>query len=85
MARQAGDAKYFLARKAPKLYMTGVFQSSVKSLTTEKEQTLNLDTDDADLRKGKRIHLGDEGSYPGKSLHALEHGGDMAGGEIAQR
>ena len=31
MARQAGDAKYFLARKAPKLYMTGVFEASVKS------------------------------------------------------
>ena len=28
MARQAGDKKYFLARKGPKLYMTGVFESS---------------------------------------------------------
>ena len=26
MARLAGNQKYFLARKAPKLYMTGVFE-----------------------------------------------------------
>ena len=34
MARQHGDAKYFLARKAPKLYMTGVFEVTVNSITT---------------------------------------------------
>ena len=34
MARQAGDSKYFLARKMPKLYMTGVFSVTVKSITT---------------------------------------------------
>ena len=34
MARQHGDKKYFLARKKPKLYMTGVMEVTVKSITT---------------------------------------------------
>lgn len=85
MARQAGDAKYFLARKAPKLYMTGVFQSSVKSITTEKEQTLYLDTADADLMKGKRILIVDDVISTGESLQALEQLVDKAGGIIAGR
>ena len=37
MARLAGNQKYFLARKAPKLYMTGVFEVTVRSITTEGE------------------------------------------------
>ena len=60
MARQTGANKYFLARKTPKLYMTGVFESTVKSITTEKEQTLYLDTADAALMKGKRILIVDD-------------------------
>lgn len=85
MARQSGDAKYFLARKAPKLYMTGVFQSSVKSITTEKEQTLYLDTADAELMKGKRILIVDDVISTGESLQALEQLVDKAGGIIAGR
>jgi adenine phosphoribosyltransferase len=55
MARQSGAKKYFLARKAPKLYMTGIMEVKVKSITTAKEQTLYLDTADAELMKGKKI------------------------------
>jgi adenine phosphoribosyltransferase len=40
MARLAGNQKYFLARKAPKLYMTGVLEAEVHSITTEKDQKL---------------------------------------------
>ena len=43
MARLAGNQKYFLARKSPKLYMTGVFEADVHSITTAKEQKLYLD------------------------------------------
>lgn len=42
MARQNGDKKYMLARKGPKLYMTGVFDVAVHSITTAKEQHLYL-------------------------------------------
>ena len=85
MARQAGDAKYFLARKAPKLYMTGVFSSSVKSITTAKEQTLYLDVADAELMKGKKILIVDDVISTGESLKALEALVEKAGGEICGR
>lgn len=85
MARQAGDAKYFLARKAPKLYMTGVFEASVKSITTAKEQTLYLDVADAELMKGKRILIVDDVISTGESLSALEHLVEKAGGNIVGR
>ena len=85
MARQAGDSKYFLARKAPKLYMTGVFESSVKSITTAKEQTLYLDTADAELMKGKKILIVDDVISTGESLSALEVLVEKAGGIICGR
>ena len=85
MARQTGAAKYFLARKVPKLYMTGVFESSVKSITTEKEQTLYLDVADAELMKGKRILVVDDVISTGESLLALEHLVQQAGGNIVGR
>ena len=85
MARQAGHAKYFLARKAPKLYMTGVFESSVKSITTAKEQKLYLDTADAELMRGKRILVVDDVISTGESLLALEKLVEKAGGIIAGR
>ena len=85
MARQSGAQKYFLARKAPKLYMTGVFSSTVKSITTEKEQTLYLDTADAELMKGKKILIVDDVISTGESLTALEVLVEKAGGIIAGR
>ncbi len=85
MARQAGHKKYFLARKAPKLYMTGVFEVAVKSITTAKEQRLYLDTADAALMKGKRILLVDDVISTGESLRALEVLVEKAGGIIAGR
>ncbi len=85
MARQSNASKYFLARKGPKLYMTGVFESSVKSITTAKEQKLYLDTADAALMKGKRILIVDDVISTGESLAALETLVEKAGGIIAGR
>ena len=85
MARQSGAEKYFLARKAPKLYMTGVFSSTVKSITTAKEQTLYLDVADAELMKGKKILVVDDVISTGESLAALETLVQKAGGIIAGR
>ena len=85
MARQSGAKKYFLARKAPKLYMTGVFEVAVNSITTAKEQKLYLDTADAELMKGKRILLVDDVISTGESLRALEVLVEKAGGIIAGR
>ncbi|MBQ9413890.1 MAG: adenine phosphoribosyltransferase [Clostridia bacterium] len=85
MARQAGDQKYFVARKVPKLYMTGVFEVTVKSITTEKQQTLYLDTADAALMKGKKILVIDDVISTGESLKAIEELVRQAGGEICGR
>ena len=82
MARQNGDKKYFLARKNPKLYMTGVFEVNVRSITTAKEQKLYLDTADAELMKGKRILIVDDVISTGESLFAIEQLVEKAGGII---
>ena len=85
MARQHGDAKYFLARKAPKLYMTGVFEVTVNSITTAKEQKLYLDTADAELMRGKKILIVDDVISTGESLKAVEALVEKAGGNICGR
>ena len=85
MARQSGAEKYFLARKMPKLYMTGVFESTVRSITTAKEQHLYLDVADAKLMQGKRILLVDDVISTGESLAALEKLVNDAGGIVAGR
>ena len=82
MARQTNAAKYILARKAPKLYMTDIFESTVKSITTAKEQKLYLDGSDAELMKGKRILIVDDVISTGESLAALETLVEKAGGII---
>ena len=85
MARLAGNQKYFLARKAPKLYMTGVFEATVKSITTEKVQHLYLDVADAELMKGKKILIVDDVISTGESLRAVEELVKLAGGNICGR
>lgn len=85
MARQAGDAKYILARKGVKVYMRDVFSSTVRSITTAKEQTLYLDGNDAALMKGKRILIVDDVISTGESLKALEALVEKAGGIICGR
>lgn len=85
MSRLAGNRKYFLARKAPKLYMSGVFEVNVHSITTAKEQHLYLDTADAELMRGKRILIVDDVISTGESLTALEKLVEKAGGNICGR
>jgi adenine phosphoribosyltransferase len=85
MARQAGDERYILARKGPKLYMRDVFSVAVQSITTAKEQKLYLDGADAALMKGKKILIVDDVISTGESLKALEALVEKAGGEICGR
>ena len=85
MARQAGNAKYILARKGPKLYMRDIFDVSVRSITTAKEQRLYLDGADAQLMKGKRILVVDDVISTGESLAALEVLVEKAGGIVCGR
>jgi len=83
MARQSAADKYFLARKGPKAYMSGVFEVKVKSITTAAEQRLVIDTADAELIRGKRMLIVDDVISTGESLRAMEELVEQAGGIIA--
>lgn len=83
MARQSGAEKYFLARKGPKLYMTGVFEVEVRSITTMSVQKLVLDAADAEMMKGKKILIIDDVISTGDSLSAMEQLVTKAGGIVA--
>ena len=85
MARQSGAEKYFLARKKAKAYMQGVFEVKVQSITTEGEQTLVIDTEDAAQIKGKRMLILDDVISTGESLRAVEALVEKAGGIVAGR
>ena len=85
MARLNGNARYVLARKAPKLYMRNVLTVEVHSITTDHKQTLCLDGKDAEYMKGKRVVIVDDVISTGESLRALEELVAQAGGNIVGR
>lgn len=85
MARQSGRNEYFLVRKAPKLYMDGVFETTVRSITTAKEQKLYMDGADAKKMAGKRILILDDVISTGESLRAVEELVQEAGGTVVGR
>ena len=85
MARQKGDAKYIVARKATKLYMTDVFGVEVRSITTDRVQHLYIDGDDAKLMCGKNILVVDDVISTGESLRAVEELVAAAGGNVCGR
>ena len=85
MARQSGRNTYFLARKTPKLYMDGVFEAEVNSITTDCPQKLYMDGADAKKMAGKRIIIVDDVVSTGDSLAAVEKLVLKAGGIIVGR
>lgn len=85
MARQAEDETYFVARKKPKLYMTGVLDVEVQSITTRGTQHLYLDTAEAEQMRGKRVIIVDDVISTGESLYAVEQLVKQAGAEIVAK
>ena len=85
MARQHGENRYLIARKAPKLYMRNVFSTEVNSITTARKQTLCIDQDDADFMRGRRVLIVDDVISTGESLKAVEKLVKQAGGIIVGR
>ena len=85
MARQSGENKYLIARKAPKLYMKNVVSTEVTSITTAKKQMLYIDTADVALMKGKRVLIIDDVISTGESLRAVEKLVKQSGGIVAGR
>ena len=80
MARLAGNRRYMLARKKPKLYMTDIVEVDDRSITTKGDQKLYLDGAEAALMKGAKILIVDDVISTGESLKALEHIVDVVGG-----
>ena len=81
-ARQSGK-NYIVARKSTKLYMTDPISVNVKSITTDRLQTLYLSKEDVSRIKGRRVLILDDVISTGESLSALEKLVDAAGGKIA--
>lgn len=70
MARQSGKP-YFVARKGVKLYMSDPARVDVKSITTDKVQTLFLDSGEGEQLRGKRVAVVDDVISTGESLKAM--------------
>lgn len=85
MARQSGENKYLIARKAPKLYMKNIVSTEVTSITTAKKQMLYIDSEDVALMKGKRVLIIDDVISTGESLRAVEKLVKQSGGIVAGR
>ncbi|MBQ8382637.1 MAG: adenine phosphoribosyltransferase [Clostridia bacterium] len=85
MARQRGDQRYLVARKATKLYMTDVVGVEVRSITTDRVQHLYIDGEDAALMKGKKILVVDDVISTGESLRAVETLVESVGGIVCGR
>ncbi|SIT71628.1 adenine phosphoribosyltransferase [Edaphobacillus lindanitolerans] len=85
VAKNLGMPRYIVARKTLKAYMDRPLEKTVRSITTQKEQTLILDGPDADLIKGKRVILIDDVISTGESIRALEELVADAGAEVVAR
>ena len=81
MARQ-GCGKYVVARKSTKLYMPDPLKVEVRSITTDRLQTLYISREDAQSLKGKRVLVVDDVISTGESLHAMDELIGQAGGTI---
>lgn len=71
MARQSGKP-YFICRKGVKVYMKNPVCVNVRSITTQKEQTVYLDGNEGEKIRGKRVLILDDVISTGESLAAVE-------------
>lgn len=82
MSRISGK-KYIVVRKGVKVYMDNPVAYTVRSITTQKEQTLYLGHEDGDLLKGKRVLIVDDVISTGESLKSVKGLVNIFEGEIA--
>ena len=82
MARQAGQNRYVVARKSPKVYMKNIVKVDVNSITTAHQQTLCIGENEKNLIEGKRVLIIDDVISTGESLEAMEKLVKAAGGKI---
>ena len=82
MARLAGNQKYFVARKKAKLYMSEPVSVTVRSITTDKVQTLYPDSLEGEQLRNKKVLVLDDVISTGETLLAIEQLVDQIGGEV---
>lgn len=82
MSRQSGK-KYIVVRKGVKVYMDNPVEFSVRSITTQKEQSLYLGHEDGDLLKGKKVLIVDDVISTGESLKVVQGLVKSFGADIA--
>ncbi|MBQ8504226.1 MAG: adenine phosphoribosyltransferase [Clostridia bacterium] len=70
MSRQSGKP-YFVCRKGPKLYMKEPVHVDVRSITTDKVQTVYLDSLEGEQLRGKKVLIVDDVISTGESLNAV--------------
>lgn len=81
MSRISGK-KYIVARKGIKVYMDNPVEYTVRSITTQKVQTLYLGHEDGDDLKDKRVLIVDDVISTGESLSAVQGLVKAFGGNI---
>lgn len=82
MASILNEKNFVCCRKGFKLYMQNPINVKVKSITTEKEQTLWIDECDALLMRGKKVLIVDDVISTGESLIAIEKLVNEVGGIV---
>lgn len=76
---------YLIARKSIKPYMEAPLVDRAVSITTQKEQLLCLDGNDASAIKGKRVAIVDDVISTGESITAVERLIEKAGGIVVAK
>ncbi len=84
LSRQSGKP-YFVARKSKKLYMQEPVMVEVRSITTERLQTLYLDSLEGEKIRGKKVLIVDDVISTGESLNAVIALCEKFGAEIAAK
>ncbi len=85
LSRLMGMKDFVVARKSRKPYMQNAVSHSVRSVTTQKEQTFWLDGCDAEKLRGKRVALIDDVIATGESIEAIENLAKTAGADVVAR
>ena len=81
MSRQCGKP-YIVVRKAKKLYMSDVLETTVKSITTLNTQKLFLSGNDVPKLSNKKVLIVDDVISTGESLNAVRELVESADGNV---
>ena len=82
LAERLHMPRYIVVRKSVKSYMSDPLETQIHSITTQHEQKLYLDLDDADRIRRKRVILVDDVISTGASIAGVRRLAQQAGAEI---